>query len=360
MNCSTITDTNLCHRSEIFGPTCGRSHSPLDERTASAVQVDTATVPGMLVAGLMSPLGMVEVLQRYAALLVANEAQLNEMNVFPLADRDTGTNLVRTVERLIRELDSVGDSQTIGSRAAVAALAAARGNSGLILSQYLAGFLGSVGGATEVDRGTEPACHSDLDLEKGADSFAMALAAGAADARAAVADPVEGTILSVADRVAAIVAESDIVDPACLGVLAHRASMVALAATPDQLDVLARAGVVDAGGAGLVLFFQALTEHMSGTAGPAVPVPVPASVPVVSGTDGLLGFELQFTAHGPRPMAEELRVLLNRFGRDVVVSWAEDVARAHVHLDEVGPALEAVLDVTRPRDIMVEPLREVT
>jgi len=319
-------------------------------------------------------------LRRFASLLAGNEARLNKMNVFPLADLDTGTNLLRTAQAMLDGLDDPDDDSPLTTRAMMAALAAARGNSGLIVSQYLAGFLGAVGAGEEL---TGPVLDG-------------AFSAAATAARLAVGDPVEGTILSVADRVAAVVAAAAAgvrePDAVALAIVAEQAAQVALAATPDQLPVLATAGVVDAGGAGLVLFFRALVEQVEaaqraeqvegaeqadGFAPEAVSEP-PAGAersdaPVGEGSAvlpttrvgavaTLVGFELQFTAQGGADDAAGLRTVLAQRGRDVVVSSASGVIRAHVHLDEaeIGPAIEAALHVIEPRNIVIEPLVETT
>ena len=340
---------------------------------------------------------LVVVLERFRDLLVEDEARLNALNVFPLADRDTGTNLVRTVSSLVERLhDEAGDPGPLGRRVGVAALESARGNSGLIASQYLSGLLadgpgagrvGGEGGRGSPGPGPGPG-RGRGPLDGGAPVldgiwFGAALTRAATEARAAVAEPVEGTMITVGDRVAGAVADAVSSVPAAtraggtsgpdlagLATMALGAATVAVAATPSQLPVLADAGVVDAGGAGLALLFQALVDELASppapTAGPAVrhgdrpsSEPDEGAVPVGS---TVVGYELQFTFDGPSEGADVVRRTLGRHGRDVVVTWAAGVGRAHVHLDgsELGPALEATVRVVEPRNIGVEPLVETT
>lgn len=286
-------------------------------------------------------------LDRFASLLVTAEGELNALNVFPVADRDTGTNLKRTVEQLLAEIESFDPATgSLGSAIAMAALRAARGNSGLICSQYLASFIECGDDAPSIDGRMLAKC-----LER-----------GAVAARAAVARPVEGTMLTVADAAAdAVTGRHATSTPAEVARLAHRRSLEALAATPDQLPVLAEAGVVDAGAAGLVLFLEALwTVLEDGQATEAVVAHREPDGPAPSLNTQFVGFELQFTADGPQTLADELRTMLDVMGTDVVVSSAQGVVRAHVHVSDVGAALEAVLARTRPRNIVVEALMEST
>ena len=301
-------------------------------------------------------------LRHFAASLADSEDELNAINVFPVADRDTGTNLRRTVEAMIDELDGVEPTAELASAVALAALNGARGNSGLICAQFLAGML-----AVEPDA-----------LLTDAATLARSLAAGAARARAAVANPVDGTMVSVADAAARTAAEHSSGSPTQLLDAVQRTVQWAVDDTRRQLPVLTEAGVVDAGAAGLGLFFEAIAaivahaesgaeaEPVDGGVAALVwdtdvaPLPIPHSSPTHEPASRFVGFEVQFTANGDQAVADALRALLHRAGTDVVVSHADTVIRAHVHTGEAGPVIEAVLAHVEPRNIGVEPLFEST
>lgn len=326
-------------------------------------------------------------LRHFATSLADAEHELNAINVFPIADGDTGTNLRRTIDAMVVELDGADGDAELPAAVAIAALNAARGNSGLICAQYLAGLVSVDPSALFVD---------------GA-SLARSLAVAAARARAAVARPVEGTMVSVADvaaraaadRVGAGVGDAITSVPSGAPVVAgpssqlladvHEVVQRAVADTRQQLPVLTRAGVVDAGAAGLSLLFDALAEVARGRCdqppsaehGPDVggatvsAAASPTNPGDTSGTGGgsspavgaqgpaVLGYELQFTADGDEGVADRLRGVLADVGDSVVVSHGHGIIRAHVHLTAIGPAIEAVIDVVRPRNIDVEPLIEV-
>ncbi|MQS01648.1 DAK2 domain-containing protein, partial [Streptomyces alkaliterrae] len=174
---------------------------------------------------------------------------IDAINVYPVADADTGTNLYLTVESAAQAVEAAaaGDPTTVEAVNAMAhgALIGARGNSGTILAQLLRGMAEVVG--------------------EGGD-LATALRRAARSANAAVAHPVAGTILTVAAAAAdaAEVAATDDADPAVVSRAAWAGARRALAETPEQLGVLADAGVVDAGGYGLVAVLGALVTALTG------------------------------------------------------------------------------------------------
>jgi dihydroxyacetone kinase-like predicted kinase len=213
------------------------------------------------------------VLQRYAVLLENEEHRLNVMNVFPTADADTGTNLKRTVAALLAVLSRSGDGLDLGAMGAEVALAAesaAVGNSGRLLTAFLAGMLRPPTGEGQ-DRPGEG--------HGGDDDLGTRLAHGAAGARSLLGRPVEGTMVTVGDAVAAAVSAGGELAPgetAAVAERAHRVATETLIATPSQLSVLAVAGVLDAGAAGLVLFFRALADVMATGGGARPPAAGPA------------------------------------------------------------------------------------
>ena len=291
---------------------------------------------------------LVAMLIRFEAGLGRAEATLNGLNVFPVADRDTGTNLLRTVGRLNEAVATAGLAA-----AGPAALRAARGNSGLIASQFLAAFLA-------------PLTAGEVPI--GPDRLAAAWRHGAVAARRAVSAPVDGTMLTVADAVADAVERADTATVAMAVDVAVAEAEASLARTTAQLDVLAAAGVVDAGAAGLVLHYRALRDVVDGAPATAAGRPAPddtsggspAPHPEEHGLEldrpRPPRFELQFLLDGDDGVADGIRPVLAGHGVDVVVGSAGGVVSAHVHLDDVGPVLDAVAPWGRPRSISVDVL----
>ena len=294
------------------------------------------------------------------AALRRHQAEIDALNVYPVPDGDTGTNLVLTMTSAVDALDQA-DGLSAGlalQRLARGALLGARGNSGVILSQLLRGVAEAVVVARD----------APLDGRVLAEAFHR----GALDAYDAVAEPVEGTILSVAAAAAraakAEVQSSNPPDPAGLppqsrptagaaavARVAALAARDALALTPRQLPVLARAGVVDAGGRGLVVLLDALVEVLGGEAMPAAPtaVPVPAiALPRETGSDAY-GYEVQFLLDAPAPAVEALKATLGRLGDSLVIVGSEPTWHVHVHVNDVGAAVEAGVDAGRPSRISV-------
>ncbi|HEX5497154.1 MAG TPA: DAK2 domain-containing protein, partial [Mycobacteriales bacterium] len=279
-------------------------------------------------------------------------------------------NLLLTLRAAADELSAspVGDAGQALRAMARGAVLGARGNSGVIVSQFLRGLAAELDGSSGF----------------GGRAVAAALGQGEALARAAVRDPVEGTALSViraattAARVRleearpGLVREPDeLAEVACA---AAGAAVDALRRTPEQLDALARAGVVDAAGWGVVLLLGALTEVVTGETAPgrstgAVPLSAPPSGPAVPADPtelaGLVGgpdhreygYEVQYLLDATGDQAGALRDRLGRLGDCVAVVAAGDSTwNVHVHVDDVGAAIEAGIDAGRPSRITVEPV----
>jgi DAK2 domain fusion protein YloV len=284
---------------------------------------------------------------------------IDAINVFPVPDGDTGTNLYLTVESAAQAVAAAGTATPTLAEAARAmahgALIGARGNSGTILAQLLRGM------AEVLAAHPEPA---------GPDTLRRALRRAAASAYEAVAHPVEGTMLTVA-AAAADAAEragdqvADIMAQACAG--ARRA----LADTPGQLAALAEAGVVDAGGSGLVAVLDALDAALSGRApdssirdrlarsrgtaprGPAGAADgdcAPAAGP------GDLGFEVIYLLDAPDAAMPALRTRLDALGDSLVVVGGDGLWHVHLHTAEPGPAVEAGIEAGRPHRVRITAL----
>lgn len=279
-------------------------------------------------------------LTRIHRILAAHRSEVDGLNVFPVPDGDTGTNLAHTVRAALEDLGD-DDGDRTGEIAIRGAMRGARGNSGVILSQVVRALV-----ETLVD--DEP-----LDSAGFADFLALARDL----AYEAVSEPVEGTILTVL-TVAARTAQ-DAVDKE-LPALVRRVCEdvhIAVAKTPEQLEVLRRAGVVDAGARGLELVLDAVHGHLTGEdldtsvgAPPASP-----ATPVTERETGSLEyrFEVQYLLDADEQRAGELRSNLQDIGDSVVVVGAAGLLTVHVHTNEVGAAIEAGLRLGRPSQIQV-------
>ncbi|MFF9343595.1 DAK2 domain-containing protein [Streptomyces sp. NPDC014773] len=283
---------------------------------------------------------------RTAEALGRERAAIDAINVFPVADGDTGTNLHLTADAAHRAVEAVfaapgasaPDTADAVRAMAHGALLGARGNSGTILSQLLRGMAGV--------------------LAEGADGdhLARALAAAAVSAREAVARPEEGTILTVATAAAAGCADGGTLPDVARR--AYEGARTALEATPGQLAVLGRAGVVDAGGQGLVAVLGALVETVTGRAPETLPPsPAPARAPAPEETCGPggegPGYEVLYLLEAEDAAVELLRARLDALGDSLVVVGGDGLWNVHVHVDDAGAAVEAGIEAGRPHRIRI-------
>lgn len=290
-----------------------------------------------------------------AALGRARE-DIDAINVYPVADADTGTNLYLTAESADRELTTAFAAVTDGTAAtslpeavrafAHGALIGARGNSGTILAQLLRGVADVLG--------DEPAGRGPARL------LAQALARAAEEAYQAVAHPVEGTMLTVATAAAraASLAEAAAGNAADVAAAAYDGARAALAETPGQLAALGRAGVVDAGGCGLVAVLGALWQALSGQEPAAEPVrgravPVPRSPEPCAEEQGGPAYEVIYLLEAPEAQVAELRTRLDALGDSLVVVGGDGLWNVHVHVDDPGAAVEAGVVAGRPYRIRI-------
>ncbi len=291
--------------------------------------------------------------------LSAAREEIDALNVYPVPDGDTGTNMYLTMESAREALrEHLGECAAAGPDAepdlrealhvyARAALLGARGNSGVILSQLIGALLRRMGQGGPADRSAALM----------AEGFAQASDA----AYAAVGTPVEGTMLSVA-KAAAIAAAERAADPEThLGDVlrsAAAAAREALARTPDQMQLLRDAGVVDAGGRGLCVILDAAETAVTGHRSVAVAASIGAHViptPIPTGdltADGP-GYEVMYLLDAEDEQIAGLRSRLGALGDSVVVVGGEGLWNVHVHTDDVGAAVEAGIEAGRPRRIRV-------
>jgi DAK2 domain fusion protein YloV len=276
------------------------------------------------------------------ALERAREA-IDGLNVYPVPDADTGTNLaytVRAVADAAAEAPSDSGLPRLTARLARAALTDARGNSGVILSQLLLG-------AGEVIAEDGP-CDGDR--------LRRALRRGADQAWKAVTVPVEGTVLTVA-RAAADAAEA--APPKSVAGVVVAAAVAgaaeALAHTPEQLPVLAEAGVVDAGGLGFLILIDALLTALTDAPMPDRTSGLRRSVtPARAGAATVgPGYEVMYLLAAEEDAIPGLRAALAPLGDSLLVVGGGGLWNVHVHVDDVGAAIEAGVDAGRPHRIRV-------
>lgn len=277
--------------------------------------------------------------------LIKARVEIDALNVFPVPDGDTGTNLYLTMDAACSELESSGAAGIDAGAAATAlargALLGARGNSGVILSQILRGIGTVLSAAPVVD----------------AHAVSNAFRAGADEAYRAVSRPVEGTILTVA-RAAADAAESMVNSMPGSGDVfavvgaASEGARDALARTPAMLEVLRLAGVVDAGGRGLVEVYDALRMVLGGEAGDH-PSPVVSLDRTHSGGPT---FEVMYLVHSSADRIDVLRTDLNARGDSVVVVGGDGLWNVHVHSDDAGGCVEDGIKAGTPHRIRITTL----
>ena len=293
-----------------------------------------------------------------AALLTQNREAVDALNVFPVPDGDTGTNMSQTINSAVKELNaknasSVGD---VASAVARGALKGARGNSGVILSQILRGFASALDGAEEIDCAL----------------FIKMLRSGADTAYKAVMKPKEGTILTVirvmAEDMERTGGNYSTIDELFAAALASGDAI--LKRTPDMLPVLKQAGVVDSGGMGLMVVFRGLYAALTGEpvevdtqAAPAQVMPGEFVDDHESLEEITFGYCTEFIVSHPRPDLREsevvrLRKRLERIGDCVLVISDLSVVKVHVHTDDPGKALQMALELGELDAIKIDNMRE--
>jgi uncharacterized protein len=258
--------------------------------------------------------GVLELVRAAEAALERNRARLDDLNVYPVPDGDTGTNMLLTV-RAVREALEAGENDI-----AHAALLGARGNSGVILSQIVRG---AVEGYAEDG------------------SVATALRRGSDAAYAAVREPVEGTILTVSRALAEEAEGHEGLEVNQLLEHVVRRGDEAVEQTRDQLDVLREAGVVDAGAAGLVEIVRGIAAHLSGEPLPEAPEPEPIAAEAIHQETSRFRYCAVFVVTGDTLDASALERDLAPLGDSLLVVGDASALKAHVHTDDPGAALRA-------------------
>ena len=297
----------------------------------------------------------------YRNTLKRHQADLNKLNVYPVPDGDTGSNMARTLDAVVAELEKHPDSLDETYNAiSHGSLMGARGNSGVILSQILRGLSATLKGAGE----------------HGAAKVAEALKAASVAAYDSVLKPIEGTILTVVREAAdaAVRAAGDGATLAAMLRVARAAGRESLANTPELLPVLKEAGVVDAGGAGFLLLLDSALHVVDGE-----PLPEPENL---SGpnteqliavmkrgeTDAANGagvdvselrYEVMFLLEIDDTKSREFKLKWGEIGDSIVVVGGDGLYNCHVHTNDIGAAIEAPISLGgRPHQIRVTDLFE--
>ena len=287
--------------------------------------------------------------------LEANKEWINDLNVFPVPDGDTGTNMTLTIMSAASEVSALTDTdmETLAKAISSGSLRGARGNSGVILSQLLRGFTKSVKKSKELD----------------AAAIAAAMEKGVETAYKAVMKPKEGTILTVAKEAARkaveIADEGQELEEFFHEVFAH--AEVTLAKTPDMLPVLKEAGVVDSGGQGLLEVFRGAIDGYLGkevdysqftkSAGPAV-----TKISPQAEADIKFGYCTEFIILLNQPLPEseehEFKKFLTSLGDSIVLVADDEIVKVHVHTNHPGQAIERALTYGALSRMKIDNMRE--
>ena len=287
--------------------------------------------------------------------LEAKKEWINELNVFPVPDGDTGTNMTMTIMAAAAEVGSLGepDMESLAKAISSGSLRGARGNSGVILSQLLRGFTRSVKNSKELD----------------AIDIAAAMEKGVETAYKAVMKPKEGTILTVAREAAAKAVElaetAEDLDTFFQSVIAHAEET--LAKTPEMLPVLKEAGVVDSGGQGLLEVYHGAYDGFLGkeidytqfdkAKGPAV-----TKIDAQTEADIKFGYCTEFIILLNQPMSEETEHEFKKFlmslGDSIVLVADDGIVKVHVHTNHPGQAIEKALTFGALSRMKIDNMRE--
>jgi DAK2 domain fusion protein YloV len=289
-------------------------------------------------------------LRLYCDALAEHREALNALNVYPVPDGDTGTNMSLTLRSVVAEIDGAGVGPADRWNAiSHGSLMGARGNSGVIMSQILRGLCGALSEVATIEGPV----------------LATALTHAAEAAYGAVMRPVEGTILTVVreSAAAATTAADSGTDLAATIAAAAEEAAASLERTPELLPVLADAGVVDAGGAGYLLFLQSLRCVVDSTPVPPAPrsdemVRAATVTDADAETAGDFRYEVMFLLDADDASIDDFKAVWADLGDSIVVVGGDGLWNCHVHSNDIGGCIEAGIAVGRPHRIRVTDLFE--
>lgn len=281
----------------------------------------------------------------YQRMLQKHRQALDTLNVYPSADGNTGSNLMETIDSVVASLDGATSMTEVAEALARGSLMGAVGHSGGILSQILRGFSDAV------------SAHSEIDAAGLSKALGMAVSAG----YEAVDEPTEGTMLTILRESAQAAEEAGAeTDLAQMAASVYQRGVETLQDTRVMLPELSDAGVVDAGGAGLVMFLAAVAEVISGSE-IELPEDLLNATPRSEGPTSDGGgprYEVMFFLEAEDKEIPGFRRAWSRVGESVVVVGGDRLWNCHIHTDSIGETIEAGLEVGRPRGIKVTDLRE--
>ena len=286
--------------------------------------------------------------------LEAKKEWINELNVFPVPDGDTGTNMTLTIMSAASEVGALTDPdmESLAKAISSGSLRGARGNSGVILSQLLRGFTRGVRKLTDLD----------------APAIAAAMERGVETAYKAVMKPKEGTILTVAraaaDRAAELADAAEDLDAFFDGIFQHAEET--LARTPEMLPVLKEAGVVDSGGQGLLEVFRGAIDGYHGkevdysqfeAAAPKI-----TKISPQAEADIKFGYCTEFIILLEKPLPQDeidrFREFLDSIGDSIVLVADDEIVKVHVHTNHPGQAFERALTYGQLSRMKIDNMRE--
>ncbi|AIY82303.1 MAG: DAK2 domain-containing protein [Clostridium baratii] len=283
--------------------------------------------------------------------LAENSDFVNALNVFPVPDGDTGTNMSMTFKAAVKEIENIG-SDSIGEvskKLAKGALMGARGNSGVILSQILRGISKGLEGHNEVS----------------AKEFAIALKEGSNSAYKAVMRPTEGTILSVIRATAEEGEKSHAKDVTTLMEEVTVAAKVMLDKTPEMLPALKKAKVVDSGGMGLYIILQGMLEALKdGIVAEVKDIKIGEGGTGATGAkstadaDIKFGYCTEFIILGDAKKATEFQNEIEPLGDSMIVVGYDDVIKVHIHTNDPGTVLAKAVKLGELSKIKIDNMRE--
>ena len=308
--------------------------------------IDAALVQKMFLAG--------------AKNLESKKEWINDLNVFPVPDGDTGTNMTLTIMSAAKEVSSIANPnmENLSKAISSGSLRGARGNSGVILSQLLRGFTKEMKGVTEIT----------------VETLALATSRATETAYKAVMKPKEGTILTVAkgisDKAAEIASQTDDIEEAMRIIIEH--AEYVLSKTPDMLPVLKEAGVVDSGGQGLVVVLKGMYDALTGKvtdfsiteSKPSTEQTVPGSGKgaAVENVDIKFGYCTEFIIMLDKEFDEkteaDFKAFLTSIGDSIVCVALDDIVKVHVHTNHPGQAFEKALEYGQLTKMKVDNMRE--
>ena len=308
--------------------------------------IDAALVQKMFLAG--------------AKNLESKKEWINDLNVFPVPDGDTGTNMTLTIMSAAKEVSSIANPnmENLSKAISSGSLRGARGNSGVILSQLLRGFTKEMKGVSEIT----------------VETLALATSRATETAYKAVMKPKEGTILTVAkgvsDKAAEIASQTDDIEEAMRIIIEH--AEYVLSKTPDMLPVLKEAGVVDSGGQGLVVVLKGMYDALTGKvtdfyiteSKPSTEQTVPGSGKgaAVENVDIKFGYCTEFIIMLDKEFDEkteaDFKAFLTSIGDSIVCVALDDIVKVHVHTNHPGQAFEKALEYGQLTKMKVDNMRE--